>query len=69
VDPKEVMEKGQNYWNKAKPVAGPILGTLAKAYMYVAPLFLIAVCEWVGVLANFLGFVGRSKARLCETTI
>jgi hypothetical protein len=33
VKPKEMMEKGQKGWEQVKPVAGPLLGTLAKAYL------------------------------------
>ena len=33
VKPKEIMEKGQKGWEQVKPVAGPLLGTLAKAYL------------------------------------
>ena len=33
VKPKEMLEKGKKGWETAKPVAGPLLGTLAKAYL------------------------------------
>jgi hypothetical protein len=33
VKPKEMLEKGQKGWEQVKPVAGPLLGTLAKAYL------------------------------------
>jgi hypothetical protein len=33
VKPKEMLEKGKKGWETAKPVAGPLLGQLAKAYL------------------------------------